>query len=143
MKLPDQVQKGSLVRGAGVALACLMPGLTNRTRAVVASYGFGWPLDRPGLQMFVVVPDDDAEDWKKIVVPFATSALSWTLVMTAAATVVRRTRVPVPVAALLLGGLVAVGDSALVEVGEKAKARAQAARTGPADDAADETASTT
>ena len=40
----------------GVALACLRPGLRGRARAVVASYAVGWPLDKPGLQVFVVGP---------------------------------------------------------------------------------------
>jgi hypothetical protein len=125
VNLPSRIRTGSAVRGAGVALACLMPGLANRTRAVVASYGLGWPLDRPGLQPFVVVPDDDAEDWQRAVVPFATSAVSWSLIMTAAASVVRRTALPAPVAAALLGGAVVLADSALGDVAERAKARRQ------------------
>ncbi len=76
-------------------------------------------------QLLVIVPDDDAADWQKAVVPFATSAVSWTLVMTAAASVVRRTVLPAPVAAVLLGGAVAVGDSALIELCERVKARRQ------------------
>jgi hypothetical protein len=123
LDLASRLRRGSVVRGAGVALACLMPGLSNRTRAVVASYGLGWPLDRPGIQLFVVVPDDEAEDWKKIVVPFATSAASWTLAMTVAATVVRRTALPTPVAALLLGGAVAAADSSLAGLGDKLRSK--------------------
>ncbi len=83
----------------------------------------GWPLDKAGLQLLVVVPDEDAEPWQRIVLPFATSALSWTVLMTAAATVVRRTALPTPVVAALLGGAVAVADSALVDLGERARAR--------------------
>jgi hypothetical protein len=127
MNLPARIRPGSAVRGAGVALACLMPSLPQRTRAVLVSYGVGWPLDRAGLQLLVVVPDEGAEDWQKVVLPFATSAVSWTLLMTAAASVVRRTALPAPVAALLLGGAIAVGDSALADLGERAKARMQAA----------------
>jgi hypothetical protein len=123
MNLPTRIRRGSAVRGAGVALGCLVPSLPNRTRAVLASYGVGWPLDRPGLQLFSVEPDADAEDWQKAVVPFATSAVSWTVAMTAAATVVRRTGLPTPIAALLLGAAVAVGDSALADLGEQIKAR--------------------
>lgn len=123
-----RLRAGSAVRGAGVGLACLFPSLVGRARVVGASYAVGWPLGKPGLQLLVVVPDEDEEPWKRAVVPFATSALSWTVVMTAAASVVRRTALPAPVAAVVLGGLVAVGDSALVDVGERAMARAAAAR---------------
>jgi hypothetical protein len=122
VNLPSRIRTGSAVRGGGVALACLMPGLANRTRAVLASYGVGWPLGKPGLQLFIVVPDDDAPDWQKAVLPFATSAVSWTLLMTGVATLVRRTSLPAPVGAVLLGGAVVVGDSLLVEVGERVKA---------------------
>jgi len=129
----SRIRTGSLVRGAGVALGCLLPGLTNRTRAVVASYGAGWPLDRPGIQVFVVVPEDDAEDWQKAVVPFVTSAASWTVVMTAAATLLRRTPLPVPLAAVLLGGAVAVADSALADLGDQIKARTGTTADAPPD----------
>jgi hypothetical protein len=110
-----------------------MPGLPNRARAVLVSYGIGWPLDKAGLQLFVVVPGDDAEPWQRTVVPFATSALSWTVLMTAVTTGVRRTPLPAPLAAALLGGAVAVADSALVDLGESAKARKQAAPADPPD----------
>jgi hypothetical protein len=123
-----RLRAGSAVRGAGTGLACLFPGLGGRARVVGASYAVGWPLGKPGLQMLVLVPDEDEEPWKRAVVPFATSALSWTVVMTAAASVVRRTALPAPIAAVLLGGVVAVADSALVDVGERVKARAAAAR---------------
>ena len=72
MKLPSG-RPGAAVRGAGVRLACLRPGLTSRSRALFAAYAVGWPLDKPGLQVFVVCPDTD-EPWKRAVVPFATSA---------------------------------------------------------------------
>ena len=94
-----RVQPGSAVRGAGVALACLSPGLTGRARAVLASYVAGWPLGRPGLQVFVVVPDEDAEPWRRAVVPLATSGASWTALMLVAVSAVRRTVLPAPVAA--------------------------------------------
>jgi hypothetical protein len=57
--------------------------------------------------------------------------------MTAAASVVRRTALPAPVAALLLGGAIAVGDSALADLGERAKARMHAAPTPDRADPAD------
>lgn len=119
----SRVRTGSLVRGGGVALACLMPGLSHRTRAVLASYGVGWPLGKPGLQLFIVVPGDETADWQKAVLPFASSAVSWTVLMTGAATLVRRTSLPAPVWAVLLGAAVAVGDSALIDLGERVRAR--------------------
>lgn len=119
MNLPSRIRRGSAVRGAGVAVACVVPGLPNRARAVLVSYGLGWPLDRAGI---VIVADDDAGDWQRVVVPFATSALAWTLAMTTAASLVRRTALPAPVAALLLGGAVVVGDAALIELGERIRA---------------------
>lgn len=133
MNLPSRVRRGSAVRGAGVALACLMPSLSQRARAVLLSYGVGWPLDKAGLQLFVVVPGDDAEPWQRTVLPFATSALSWTVVMTAVTTGVRRTPLPAAVAALLLGGAVAVADSALVDLGERARSRGTSERADPAE----------
>ncbi len=123
MNLPSRVRPGSAVRGAGVALACLLPSLSLRTRAVLGSYGVGWPLDKAGLQLLVVVPDEDAEPWQRIVLPFATSAVSWTVLMTAAATVARRAPLPTQVTAALLGGAVAVADSALVDLGERIRSR--------------------
>ena len=123
-----RIRPGSAVRGAGVALACLTPRLPGRARAVLASYVAGWPLSRPGLQVFVVVPDEDAEPWKRVVVPLATSAASWSAMMLLAVSAVRRSALPAPVAGVLLGGAVIVGDSLLKEVGERAKASAQRAR---------------
>jgi hypothetical protein len=123
-----KVRVGSAVRGAGVGLACLVPGLRGRARVVLASYAVGWPLDRPGLQVFVVVPDEDAEPWKRLVTPLATSAASWSAVMLLAISAVRRSALPAPVAGVLLGGAVTFGDSLLKEVGERAKATAERAR---------------
>jgi hypothetical protein len=123
MNLLARVRTGSAVRGAGVALACLLPRLPGRARAVAASYLAGWPLDRPGLQAFVLVPDEDAEPWRRVVVPLATSGASWTAVMLVAVSAVRRSALPAPVAAVLLGGAVTVGDSLLAELGERTQAR--------------------
>jgi hypothetical protein len=124
MSLASRIGPASAVRGAGVALACLSPGLPGRTRVVLTSYAAAWPLGHPGLQLLVVVPDEDEEPWKRAVLPFASSGLSWTLLMLGVVTAVRRSSLPTPVAALALGGLVTVGDSLLVEVGERAKAKA-------------------
>jgi len=123
-----RLRAGSAVRGAGVGLACLFPGLGARARAVVASYAVGWPLGTPGLQVLVVVPDEDEEPWKRALVPFATSAASWSAIMLLAVSAVRRSALPPPVAAALLGSAVLVGDSLMTDVGERAKARAVAAR---------------
>jgi hypothetical protein len=123
----SRVRPGSAVRAAGVGLACLLPGLRGRARLVVAAYAAAWPLGRPGLQVFVVVPDEDDEPWKRAVLPLATSGASWTVVMLGAVSALRRSALPTPIAAVALGGLVAVGDSLLVEVGERAKAKAAAA----------------
>jgi hypothetical protein len=122
-----RIRPGSAVRGAGVALACLSPRLPGRARAVLASYVGGWPLNRPGLQVFVVVPDEDAEPWQRAVVPLATSGASWTALMLVATSAVRRSALPAPVAAVLLGGVVAVGDSFLADLGERMKAKATGA----------------
>jgi hypothetical protein len=123
-----RLRHGSLVRGAGVAMACVVPGLRGRTRAVMASYLAGWQLDRPGIQVFVIVPDDDAEPWQRAVVPLATSGASWTAVMLLAVSAVRRSALPGPLAGVLLGGAVVAGDTALAELGEQVKARAGVAR---------------
>jgi hypothetical protein len=126
MRIPVTVRNGSLVRGAGVALACLLP-LRRRTGALVASYAAAWPVDRPGLQFVVVVPDEDDEPWKRAVLPVATATASWTVVMSLAVLGARRLPVSTPVAALLLGVGVAAGDSMLGGVGERLKAKAMAA----------------
>jgi hypothetical protein len=124
----SRIRPGSAVRGAGVALACLTPSLSGRARSVAASYLGGWPLGKPGLQLLVIVPDEDAEPWQRKVVPLATSGLSWTALMLVGVSAVRRSALPAPVAAVLLGGLVTVGDSLLIEVGERAMAKAKAAK---------------
>jgi len=113
-----------MVRGAGVALACLMPGATARTNALFAAYALGWPLSKPGLQVFVWVPDSD-EPWKRAAIPFGTSVASWSGVMFVAATAVRRSRVPAPVAAVLLGGAVAAVDTLLADLGDRNAAPAE------------------
>ena len=121
-----KVRPGAAIRGAGVALACLASTPTARSRFLVAAYAVGWPLDKPGLQVFVVIPDTD-EPWKRATVPFATSVMSWSTVMLVATTAVRRTKLPAPVAAVLVGGAVVVVDSLLADLGERGKAAAAAA----------------
>ena len=113
-----KVRPGALARGAGVALACFASGPASASRVLFAAYAVGWPLDKPGLQVFMVIPDTD-EPWKRATVPFVTSVTSWSTVMLVATTAVRRTRLPAPLAAVLLGGTVIVVDSLLSDLGER------------------------
>ena len=118
-----KVRPGAVVRGAGVTLACLASSPSARSGILFTAYAVAWPLGKPGLQVFVVVPDTD-EPWKRASVPFATSVASWSAVMLAAATALRRTPVPGPVAAVLLGGTVVALDSLLADLGEARAASA-------------------
>ena len=112
-----KVRPGAVIRGAGVALACLAPDPSKRSPIMVAGFTGGWFLNRPGLQVFTIIPDAD-EPWKRATVPLVTSVASWSTVMLAATTAVRRTRLPVPIAAVLLGGGLVVIDSLLADLGE-------------------------
>jgi len=112
-----KVRPGAVVRGAGVALACLVGDASKRTPILLAGFAGGWFLNRPGLQIFTVIPDTE-EPWKRTTVPFATSVASWSAVMLAAMTALRRTRLPVPIAAVVLGGGLVVADSLLADLGE-------------------------
>lgn len=123
-----KVRPGAVVRGTGVALACLAPDAAKRSPILLAGFAVGWFLDRPGLQVLTVVPDTE-EPWRRATVPFATSVASWSSVMLAALTALRRTRLPVPIAAVLLGGGLVVVDSVLADLGD---AR-DAAETGTSD----------
>jgi hypothetical protein len=67
--------------------------------------------------VFTIIPDA-SEPWKRATVPFATSVASWSTVMLAATTALRRTRLPVPIAAVVLGGGLIVIDSILADLGE-------------------------
>ena len=84
---------------------------------MLAAFTGGWFLNKPGLQVFTLIPDTD-EPWKRATVPFATSVASWSTVMLAATTAVRRSRLPVPIAAVVLGGGLVVIDSLLTDLGE-------------------------
>ena len=112
-----KVRPGAVVRGAGVAIACLAGDASKRSPILLAGFAGGWFLDRPGLQIFTVIPDSE-EPWKRSTVPFATSVASWSAVMLAAMTALRRTRLPVPIAAVVLGGGLVVVDSLLADLGE-------------------------
>ena len=112
-----KVRPGAVVRGTGVALACLVGDASKRSPVLLTGFAIGWFLDRPGLQTFTVIPDTE-EPWKRTTVPFATSVGSWSAVMLAAMTALRRTRLPVPIAAVVLGGGLVVVDSLLADLGE-------------------------
>ena len=112
-----KVRPGAVVRGAGVALACLAPDPSKRSPILLAGFAGGWFLNKPGLQIFTVIPDTD-EPWKRTTVPFATSVSAWSTLMLAATTAARRTRLPVPIAAVVLGGGLVVIDSVLADLGE-------------------------
>ena len=117
-----KVRPGAVVRGVGVAVACLTPDPSKRSPILLAGFTGGWFLNKPGLQVFTIIPDAD-EPWKRATVPFATSVASWSTVMLAATTAVRRTRLPVPIAAVVLGGGLIVIDSFLADRGEARVAR--------------------
>jgi hypothetical protein len=112
-----RVRPGAVVRGASVALACLASDPSRRSPILLAGFTGGWFLNKPGLQVFTIIPDAD-EPWKRATVPLATSVASWSAVMLAVTTAVRRTRLPVPVAAVALGGGLVVIDSLLADWGE-------------------------
>jgi hypothetical protein len=112
-----KVRPGAVARGVGVAAACLAPGRSAASPILLAAYTGGWFLDKPGLQVFMVVPDTD-EPWKQATIPFATSVASWSAVMLAATGLLRRTRLPAPIAAVALGAAVVVADSLLADLAE-------------------------
>jgi len=124
----SRVRTGSLVRGAGVAVACLLPGVARRAEVVATSYAAAWPIDRPGVQLLIVVPDEDAAAWKRAVLPVASSGASWTAAMLLAVVGVRRLRLPTLVGAVLFGAGVVAVDSVMGSWGESVKAKAAAAR---------------
>ncbi len=126
-----KVRPGAVVRGAGVALACLASDPSKRSPILFAGFTAGWFLNKPGLQVFTVIPDAD-DPWKRATVPFATSVASWSTVTLAATTAVRRTRLPVPIAAVVLGGGLIVVDSLLADQGEAREAAKAAEADGSA-----------
>ena len=128
-----KVRPGAVVRGVGVGLACMASDPSKRSPILLAGFTGGWLLNKPGLQVFTIIPDAD-EPWKRATVPFATSVATWASVMLVATAAVRRTRLPAPIAAVALGGGVMVIDSLLADRGE-ARDAAKAAEpdaSGPA-----------
>ena len=53
-----KVRPGAVVRGAGVTLACLVPDASKRSPILFTGFAVGWFLNRPGLQIFTVIPDE-------------------------------------------------------------------------------------
>jgi hypothetical protein len=88
-----------------------------RSGLLTTAYTGGWFLNKPGLQLWMVIPDTE-EPWKRAAIPFATSVTSWSTVMLAVTTLVRRTKVPVPIASVALGASVMVVDSLLADLAE-------------------------
>lgn len=129
-----KVRPGAAVRGAGVAVACLVSAKV-RPGVLFAAYAGGWFLNKPGLQVFMVVPDTE-EPWKRATIPFATSVGAWSTVMLAATTALRRSKVPTPIAAVALGGAVLVLDSLLADLGEARDAATSSAEGDGGPDAA-------
>ena len=127
-----KVRPGAVIRGVGVAGAYLASGTSTRSGILLAAYTGGWFLNKPGLQVFMVIPDTD-EPWKRASVPFATSVSSWSTVMLAATTALRRTRLPGPIGAVVLGGGVMAIDSLLADLGEKRDAAKAADAEGKAE----------
>ena len=119
-----KVRPGAVVRGVGAAAGCLTRDPAKRPLVLLAAYTGGWFLNRPGLQVLTVVPDSD-QPWKRHTVPFATSFASWSAVMLAASTALRRTWLPLPIKAVALGAGVAVADSMLADMAEARAAAAQ------------------
>ncbi len=111
------VRPGAVARGVGVAFACLASDRSARSPILLAGFTAGWFLNRPGLQVFTIIPDA-SEPWKRATVPFATSVTSWSAVMLAATSALRRTKLPAPIAAVALGGSLIVIDSILADLGE-------------------------
>jgi hypothetical protein len=116
-----KVRPGAVVRSAGVTVACFVPDRSARSRILVAAFSSGWFLNKPGLGVYVVVPDDN-QPWKRATVPCAKSVSLWSFAMLAATSALRRTRLPTPISAVVLGGGMLVADSLLTDLGESRRA---------------------
>ena len=113
-----KVRPGAVIRGVGVTGGYLASGTSTRSGILFAAYTAGWFLNKPGLQVFMVIPDTE-EPWKRATVPFATSVSTWSTAMLAATAALRRTRLPGPIGAVVLGGSVMAIDSLLADLAEK------------------------
>ncbi len=113
-----QVRPGAVIRGVGVAGSYLATDTSKRSAILPAAYASSWLVNKPGLQVFMIIPDTD-EPWKRGSVSFSTAVASWSTAMLAATTALRRTKLPTPIGAVLLGGGFMVIDSLLAFLGEK------------------------
>jgi hypothetical protein len=113
-----KVRPGAVIRGVGVAGSYLASGTSTRSGILFAAYAGGWFVNKPGLQVFMVIPDTD-EPWKRGSVSFGTAVAAWSAGMLIATTALRRTRLPAPIGALVLGGGFMSIDSFLADLGEK------------------------
>jgi hypothetical protein len=115
-----KVRPGAVIRGVGVGAAYLASGKSTRSASGIlfVSYAGAWFLNKPGLQIFWIFPDLD-EPWKRGSVSFGTAVAAWSAGMLIATTALRRTRLPAPIGALVLGGGFMSIDSFLADLGEK------------------------
>jgi hypothetical protein len=113
-----KVRPGAVIRGVGVAASYLAAGRSTSSGILFASYAGAWFVNKPGLQIFWIFPDTD-EPWKRGSVSFATSVATWSTAMLAATTALRRTSLPAPIGAVVLGGGFMAIDSLLADLGEK------------------------
>ena len=113
-----KVRPGAVIRGVGVAVSYLASGKSTSSGILFASYAGAWFVNKPGLQILWIFPDMD-EPWKRGSVSFATSVAAWSTAMLAATTALRRTGLPAPIGAVVLGGGFMAIDSLLADLGEK------------------------
>ena len=113
-----KVRPGAMIRGVGVGVSYLASARSTRSGILFASYAGAWFVNKPGLQIYWIFPDMD-EPWKRGSVSFATSVAAWSTAMLAATTALRRTRLPAPIGAVVLGGGFMAIDSLLADLGEK------------------------
>ena len=126
-----KVRPGAVIRGVGVAGSYLASSTSARSRILFAAYAGAWFVNKPGLQVFMVIPDTD-EPWTRGSVSFATAVASWSTAMLAATAALRRTKLPTPIGAVLLGGGFMAIDSLLADLGEKRDAAKTAETEGAA-----------
>ena len=126
-----KVRPGAVIRGVGVAGSYLASGTSTRSRILFAAYAGGLVREQARTADLMVFPDME-EPWKRGSVSFATAAASWSTAMLAATTALRRTNLPTPIGAVLLGGGFMAIDSLLADLGEKRDAAKTAETEGVA-----------
>src|SRR4051794_28165306 len=95
-----KVRPGAVVRGAGVAIACLAPERSKRSTILLAGFAGAWFLNRRGLQISPVTPARDGPG-RRARVPCPPWVAAGRAVRLAARSGVRTRRLPPPIAALL------------------------------------------